>query len=55
MAKAKAGKLSPKDLLGKINKIAGRDVAHSLEGSNPTDVIDWIPTGAKWLDAMALF
>ena len=52
MAKAKAGKLSPKDLLGKINKIAGRDVAHSLEGSNPTDVTDWIPTGAKWLDAI---
>ena len=52
MAKAKAGKLSPKDLLGKINKIAGRDVAHSLEGTNPTDVTDWIPTGATWLDAI---
>ena len=52
MAKAKAGKLSPSDLLGRINKIAGREVAHNLEKENPTDVIDWIPTGAKWLDAI---
>jgi recombination protein RecA len=52
MAKAKAGKLSPSDLLGRINKIAGRKVAHDLEKDNPTDVIDWIPTGAKWLDAI---
>ena len=52
MANAKAGKLSPSDLLGRINKIAGRKVAHNLEEENPTDVIDWIPTGAKWLDAI---
>lgn len=52
MAKQKAGKLGASSLISKINKIAGRDIAHSLQDTNPTDVKQWIPTGAKWLDAI---
>ena len=46
------GKLSFKDKLKMINKLAGGDVAHDLTQENPTDVYDWIPTSSTWLDAI---
>jgi len=46
------GKLSRKDKLKMINKLAGNDVAHDLTQENPTDVYDWIPTSSTWLDAI---
>jgi recombination protein RecA len=35
-----------------INKKAGREVAHSLQNNNPTEVMEWIPTGSRWLDSI---
>ena len=46
------GKLSRKDKLKMINKLAGNDVAHDLTQENPTDVYDWIPTSSTWLDSI---
>lgn len=46
---AKAGKLDLKTL---FNKTAGMDVAHNLTEANPTAVVDWIPTGSRWLDSI---
>ena len=46
------GKLSFKDKLKMINKLAGGDVAHDLTEENPTDVYDWIPTSSTWLDSI---
>jgi len=46
---AKAGKLDLKSL---FNKTAGMDVAHNLTEANPTAVVDWIPTGSRWLDSI---
>lgn len=48
----KAGKISPKDIRSHINKKLGNEVAHSLVDENPSDVVDWIPTGALWLDGI---
>jgi len=47
-----SGKLSFKDKLKMINKLAGGDVAHDLTEENPTDVYDWIPTSSTWLDSI---
>jgi len=47
-----AGKLTFKDKLKMINKLAGGDVAHDLTQENPTDVYDWISTGSTWLDSI---
>ena len=53
MAKAKkAGKLSIADMKKLINKKAGTDVAFSLSDDNPTQVLQFIPTGCKWLDGI---
>ena len=49
---AKAGRVSMKDMISIINKKAGRNVAHDLNGENPTSVDDWIPTGSRWLDSI---
>ena len=46
------GKLSFKDKLKMINKLAGGDVAHDLTEENPTDVYDWIPPSSTWLDSI---
>ena len=35
-----------------INKKAGVVVAHNLKDENPTEVIEWIPTGSRWLDSI---
>ena len=40
------------DLMGLVNKKAGRNVAHDLTGDNPTAVKEWIPTGSRWLDSI---
>ena len=48
----KVGKLSMTDMRKMINKRAGMTVAHNLNEANPTEVIDWIPTGSRWLDSI---
>ena len=48
----KAGKLSIADMRKMINKRAGSDVAYDLTQDNPTEVKEWIPTGARWLDSI---
>jgi len=40
------------DMRKMINKRAGMTVAHNLNEANPTEVIDWIPTGSRWLDSI---
>ena len=52
MKQTKAGKLSTGDMRKMINKTAGMNVAHNLKEDNPTAVIDWIPTGSRWLDSI---
>lgn len=47
-----AGKLSVDDMRKLINKKAGLTVAHNLTEDNPTEVVDWIPTGSRWLDSI---
>jgi len=48
----KSGKLSIAGMRSLINKKAGMTVAHDLSSDNPTQVIDWIPTGSTWLNAI---
>lgn len=51
--KAKLGRLSIAEMKTLINKKAGVEIAHSLsDENNPTEVKDWIPTGARWLDSI---
>ena len=52
VTKLKKGSLDIASIRKIINKKAGREVAHSLEGDNPTEVKEWIPTGSRWLDAI---
>jgi len=52
VTKLKKGALDIDSIRGIINKKAGREVAHSLQSNNPTEVNEWIPTGSKWLDAI---
>jgi len=55
MAKKKQeveGRMSMEDMRNIINKNAGYDIAFNLEGENPTEVKQWIPTGSKWLDGI---
>ena len=51
MSKA-SGRLSVADMKKLINKKAGLNVAFSLSDDNPTQVIQFIPTGCKWLDGI---
>ena len=44
--------LSANDIRSLINKSSGTEMAFNLKDENPTDVIDWIPTGSRWLDSM---
>ena len=50
--KTKPGRVAMLDLMKIVNKKAGRNVAHDLTGSNPTQVKEWIPTGSRWLDSI---
>ena len=52
VSKLKKGSLDIASIRKIINKKAGREVAHSLEGENPTEVKEWIPTGSRWLDSI---
>ncbi len=52
VTKLKKGTLDIASIRGIINKKAGREVAHSLQDSNPTEVNDWIATGSRWLDSI---
>ena len=51
-AEESAGRLSTKDIRKLINKKAGVELAYDLNESNPTEVVDWIPTGSRWLDSI---
>jgi RecA/RadA recombinase len=48
----KAGKINIKEMKKKINKSMGLEAAFDLREKNPTQVIDWIPTGSRWLDSI---
>lgn len=50
--KTGAGKMSIKDKIALINKKVGMEVAFNLKEDNPTEVVDWIPTGSRWLDSI---
>lgn len=52
MGAKKAGRLSIDEMRSLINKKAGVQLAHNLNKENPTEVIDWIPTGSRWLDSI---
>ena len=52
VSKLKKGALDIASIRGIINKKAGREVAHSLQDTNPTQVNEWIPTGSRWLDSI---
>ena len=52
VTKAKAGKLNMAEMAKLLNKKAGTNVAHDLTKENPTEVKEWIPTGARWLDSI---
>lgn len=48
----KVGKISFDEMRKMINKKAGYDVAFDLKDENPSEVVDWIPTGSRWLDSI---
>ena len=52
VTKLKKGSLDISAVRNIINKKAGREVAHSLQNNNPTEVNEWIPTGSRWLDSI---
>ena len=52
VTKLKKGALDIASIRGIINKKAGREVAHSLQENNPTEVNEWIATGSRWLDSI---
>ena len=52
VTKLKKGALDIASIRSIINKKAGREVAHSLQENNPTEVNEWIPTGSRWLDSI---
>ena len=52
VTKLKKGALDIASIRSIINKKAGREVAHSLQDSNPTEVNEWIATGSRWLDSI---
>ena len=47
-----AGKMSISDIRSLINKKSGQNVAYNLTEDNPSEVTEWIPTGARWLDSI---
>jgi recombination protein RecA len=44
--------LSIADLRKMANKKYGLNVAYNLNDENPSEVVDWIPTGSRWLDSI---
>jgi recombination protein RecA len=52
VTKLKKGALDIASIRSIINKKAGREVAHSLQDNNPTEVNEWIATGSRWLDSI---
>ncbi len=52
VSKLKKGSLDIAAVRNIINKKAGREVAHSLQDNNPTEVSEWISTGSRWLDSI---
>ena len=50
--KEKPGKISGADIRSLINQKAGKNIAYSLTDENPSEVINWIPTGCEWLDSI---
>ena len=46
------GKISSSDIAKMLNKKAGRNIAHTLEAENPTEVKEWIQTGSRYLDSI---
>ncbi|MCK9596339.1 DNA recombination/repair protein RecA [Candidatus Pacearchaeota archaeon] len=46
------GRLSSEQIRNLINSKAGTQISYDLEQESPTEVIDWIPTGSTWLDAI---
>ena len=46
------GRLSMDEMRTLINRKSGYDRAYNLSRDNPTEVKDWIPTGARWLDSI---
>ena len=50
--KNKLGKLDLSAMKDLVNTVAGVKVAHDLTQENPTEVVDWIPTGSRWLDSI---
>lgn len=50
--KQKTGSVSMGDMMKKMNKKYGMQVAHDLTQENPTEVKGWIPTGSRWLDSI---
>jgi recombination protein RecA len=49
----KPGKIDINEMKKKLNKKAGLEVAHSLgNGNDPSSVVDWVPTGSRWLDSI---
>jgi recombination protein RecA len=49
---SKPGKLSIAEMRNLVNKKYGQEIAHDLSKENPTEVTDWVPTGARWLDSI---
>ena len=50
---AKTGKVNNMgDMIKRLNKKYGMEVAHNLNEDNPTEVKGWIPTGSRWLDSI---
>lgn len=52
VTKIKPGKISTGDIMARINKKAGANVAFDLNQENPTEVDEWISTGSRWLDSI---
>jgi len=50
--KSKPGKLGVKGIATVLNKKMGMTVAHTMTDDNPSEVVDWIPTGCTWLDGI---
>lgn len=50
--KSKPGKLGVKGIATVLNKKMGMTVAHTMSDQNPSQVVDWIPTGCTWLDGI---
>ena len=46
------GRLNIDEMRKLINKKSGMDVAYRLDEDNPTEVVDWISTGSRWLDGI---